>query len=225
MKIPLKGRRWSPLSERIIGIAPTRRATSLRAVLTAAAAVLLSMTALASTPAHAKSGEGISAGAVDRHVGEVLRLYPGSVRVSETSVLLEPGVVVTVPGRVSPGAKMTVPAQGGGQLTVSASDTSCSLYWLCMWQSINKGGYKIQFYQCGTYNLGDYAFPGGGTWRDRISSVYNHQTATATLYEVRTLYPDYTLRISPGAYHNLTDIPFNSVGGTWNDRTDKVKPC
>jgi hypothetical protein len=52
--------------------------------------------------------------AVDRQVAEILRLNPGSRRISATSVLLEPGVV------------MTVPTRDGGQLTVSASDTSCA---------------------------------------------------------------------------------------------------
>jgi hypothetical protein len=224
MKIPLKGRHWSPPSERIIGIAPARRATSLRAAL-AAAAVLLLMTALASTPAHAKSGEGISAGAADRHVAEILRLYPGSVRVSETSVLLEPGVVMTVPGRVSPSATMTVPAQGGGQLTVSAYDTSCSLYWVCMWEHINKGGYKLQFYYCGTYDLGSYAFPYGGTWRDRISSVYNHQTATAKFIDFLTLYPDASLLMGPGTYYPSLTYIRHPYSGSWNDKIDRVKPC
>lgn len=56
-----------------------------------------------------------SAAAADRQVAAVLAANPGSRRISVTSVLLAPGVVMTVPGPVSAGSTMTVPVPGAGR--------------------------------------------------------------------------------------------------------------
>jgi hypothetical protein len=52
---------------------------------------------------------------VDRRVAEVVAANPGSRRISATSVLLAPGVVMTVPGPVRAGATMTVPSRAASR--------------------------------------------------------------------------------------------------------------
>jgi hypothetical protein len=62
-----------------------------------------------------------SAAAANSQVAEALAANPGSRRISATSVLLAPGVIMTVPGPVSADATMTVPTQNGGQMRVAAA--------------------------------------------------------------------------------------------------------
>jgi hypothetical protein len=170
--------------------------------------------------------------AVDRQVAEILRLNPGSRRISATSVLLEPGVVMTVPGPVKAGATMTVPTRDGGQLTVSASDTSCAYQWLCMWQHIYRGGAKLAFYYCKIQWLGDYTYRDAAdgkikSWRDTVSSIWNNQSggAVSYFYNYQVWGDSYIGGLSAGNY--LQDLTRNASadGGSWNDKIDRVIVC
>ena len=170
--------------------------------------------------------------AIDRQVAEVLRLKPGSRRISATSVLLAPGVVMTVPGPVEAGATMTVPTQDGGRLTVAASDPSCPYQWLCMWQHIYRGGAKLAFYYCKIQWLGDYTYRDAAdgkvkSWRDTVSSIRNNQSggAVSSFYNFHVWGDSYIGSLSAGNY--LWDLTRDASadGGSWNDKIDRVIVC
>jgi hypothetical protein len=183
-----------------------------RSLITVAAAAVLFTAVLGVSSATADDGA--------HHkdlVAAALRANPGAQRISETSILLEPGVVMTLPGPVTPGATMTVPTPDGRQVTVLA-DTTCATYWVCMWHDTYRGGAKLAFYYCGTYDLGSYYWAAGHNWRDTISSIWNHQVgARAKFTNVIPLAPDWSFYADPGAY-------YPTLGG-WNDIIDKVEPC
>jgi Peptidase inhibitor family I36 len=168
-----------------------------------------------------------SAASVNRQVAEALAANPGSRRISTTSVLLAPGVVMTVPGPVTAGSTMSVPVPGGKQVTVAATDTSCASGWLCMWQHIYRGGAKLAFYYCNTQNLGNYYISPGNSWRDDISSIWNHQTGgvLSGFYDWKGLGYRLVGYLSAGNY--LQDLTRDRAadGGNWNDRIDQVAVC
>jgi hypothetical protein len=168
-----------------------------------------------------------SAVAVNRQVAQVLRANPGSRRISNTSVLLEPGVVMTVPGPVKAGATMTVPVPGGRQVTVSAADTSCPYQWLCVWEHVWRGGAKLAFYYCNYVWLGDYWLNVNNNWRDDISSIWNNQSGGALSYFYNLKYGGYDVIGTLSAGNYLMDLTRDRArdGGTWNDRIDRISVC
>ena len=170
-----------------------------------------------------------SAAAADRQVAAVLAANPGSRRISPTSVLLAPGVVMTVPGPVAAGATMTVPTQSGGQMVVAAAaaDSTCASGWLCMWQHIYRAGAKLAFYYCRTENLGNYYISAGNSWRDDISSIWNHQTGGVVSYFYDWKLVGYVRVGSLSAGNYLQDLTRDRAadGGSWNDRIDQVSVC
>jgi hypothetical protein len=170
-----------------------------------------------------------SVAAADRQVAAVLAANPGSRRISATSVLLAPGVVMTVPGPVAAGSTMTVPTQSGGQMVVAAAaaDSTCASGWLCMWQHIYRAGAKLAFYYCRTENLGNYYISAGNSWRDDISSIWNHQTGGVVSYFYDWKLVGYVRVGSLSAGNYLQDLTRDRAadGGNWNDRIDQVAVC
>ena len=169
-----------------------------------------------------------SAAAVDRQVAAVLAANPGSRRISATSVLLAPGVVMTVPGPVAAGSTMAVPTQSGGQMIVRhAADTTCASGWLCMWQHVYRAGARLAFYYCRTENLGNYYISAGNSWRDDISSIWNHQTGGVLSYFYDWKWLGYMRVGSLSAGNYLQDLTRDRAadGGNWNDRIDQVSVC
>ena len=168
-----------------------------------------------------------SAAAANRQVAAALKANPGSRRITLTSVLLAPGVVMTVPGPVTAGARMTVPVRGGRQVTVAAADTSCASGWLCMWQHIYRAGAKLAFYYCNTQNLGNYYISSGNSWRDDVSSIWNHQTGGVVSYFYDWKGLGYVRVGSLSAGNYLQDLTRDRAadGGNWNDRIDQVSVC
>lgn len=168
-----------------------------------------------------------STAAASHQVAEVLRANPGSRRISATSVLLAPGVVMTVPGPVTAAATMTVPLQGGKQVTVAATDTSCAYQWLCMWEHVWRGGAKLAFYSCGSKQLANYYIRAGDSWRDDISSIWNNQSGgvVSAFYDWKLIAYRLVGTLSAGNY--LMDLTRDRAadGGTWNDRIDQVYVC
>jgi hypothetical protein len=174
-----------------------------------------------------------SAAAANRQVAEALAANPGSRRISATSVLLAPGVVMTVPGPVSAGATMTVPTQYGGQMVVAAAlpVSSCPSGWLCVWQHVyrnaNQAGAVLRFYYCRTEYLGNYLISAGNSWRDDISSIWNNQTGRVLsgFYDWKGL--GYQLVGYLRAPNYLQDLTRDRAadGGTWNDRIDQIAVC
>jgi hypothetical protein len=193
-------------------------------------------TALAGTAPAAAGGKPMplapgqrAVAASDRQVAEAVAANPGSRRISSTSVLLAPGVVMTVPGPVAAGSTMTVPTQSGGQMVVAAAaaDSTCTSGWLCMWQHVYRAGAKLQFYYCNTQNLGNYYISPGNSWRDDISSIWNHQTGgvVSYFYDWKGLGYIRVGSVSAGKY--LQDLTRDRAadGGKWNDRIDQVSVC
>jgi hypothetical protein len=170
-----------------------------------------------------------SVAAADRQVAAVLAANPGSRRISATSVLLAPGVVMTVPGPVAAGSTMTVPTPSGGQMVVAAAaaDSTCASGWLCMWQHIYRAGARLAFYYCRTENLGNYSISSGNSWRDDISSIWNHQTGGVVSYFYDWKLVGYVRVGSLSAGNYLQDLTRDRAadGGNWNDRIDQVSVC
>jgi hypothetical protein len=168
-----------------------------------------------------------SVAAANRQVADALAANPGSRRISATSVLLAPGVVMTIPGPVPAGATMAVPIPGGRQVTVAAADTSCASGYLCMWQHVYRAGAKLAFYYCNTQNLGNYYISPGNSWRDDISSIWNHQTGGVVSYFYDWKGLGYVRVGSLSAGNYLQDLTRDRAadGGTWNDRIDQVSVC
>jgi hypothetical protein len=174
-----------------------------------------------------------SAAAADRQVAEAVAANPGSRRISATSVLLAPGVVMTVPGPVGAGATMTIPTQNGGQMAVAAAlpVNACPSGYLCVWQHVyrnaNEPGAVLRLYFCRTENLGNYYISPGNSWRDDISSIWNNQTGQVLsgFYDWKGL--GYRLVGYLRAPNYLQDLTRDRAadGGNWNDRIDQVSVC
>jgi len=174
-----------------------------------------------------------SVAAANRQVADALAANPGSRRISATSVLLAPGVVMTVSGPVSAGATMSVPTQNGGQMVVAAAlpVSSCPSGWLCVWQHVyrnaNQAGAVLRFYYCRTEYLGNYNISPGNSWRDDISSIWNNQTGgvLSGFYDWKAL--GYQLVGYLRAPNYLQDLTRDRAadGGNWNDRIDQIAVC
>jgi hypothetical protein len=192
---------------------------------------MMAMTTLLFSPAQAAE----ETGTADRAVADVLRLNPGSYRLNETSVLLSPGVVMTVPGPAAPGETMSVPVDGGVQVTVAAADASCPSQWLCMWQDAYRGGGKLQLFQCKREDLSKHFFvdPHTGAtrnWRDVISSIWNNQTGSglATFWDrggPGGVILNRVGRLNIGNYLQDLTRDASESGGNWNDKIDVVDVC
>jgi hypothetical protein len=174
---------------------------------------LLSTLVLISSPAHAKAEGTSPAAAADRQVAEVLQANPGARRISDTSVLLAPGVV------------MTVPARGARQVTVSAASTSCPYQYLCMWEHVWRAGARIAFYYCGYVDLYKYRLNSYEYWHNNVSSIWNNQSGGVVSWFYDTNWGGLLGTVSAGNY--LQDLTRDSAlgGGNWNDRIDRVKVC
>ena len=174
-----------------------------------------------------------SVAAANRQVTDALAANPGSRRISATSVLLAPGVTMTVPGPVSASATMTVPTQNGGQMRVAAAlpVNACPSGWLCVWQHVyrnaNQAGAVLRFYYCRTEYLGNYNISAGNSWRDDISSIWNNQTGgvLSGFYDWKAL--GYQLVGYLRAPNYLQDLTRDRAadGGNWNDRIDQIAVC
>ncbi|MDX3581262.1 peptidase inhibitor family I36 protein [Streptomyces europaeiscabiei] len=142
----------------------TRR-TSL--ALGVVAASLLA-TALATPSAAATAEASASARTADtrleRQVEGLLRHNEGAERVAKDRVRLAPGVEMSV-----------VPS------TRAAADGTgdCRTGYACVWQHRDATGYRLDFYNYGSYTLSNYRMPDGTSWQDQVSSYYNAQTGGA----------------------------------------------
>jgi hypothetical protein len=166
-----------------------------------------------------------SAVAVNRQVAEVLQANRGSRRISDTSVLLELGVVMTVPGPVKASATMTVLSRNGRRATVSAASTSCPSQYLCLWEHIWRGGARLALYYCGYVGLYKYRLNQYTLWDDDVSSIWNNKTGGVVSWFYDTDWGGLLGTVSAGNY--LQDLTRDRVlgGGNWNDRIDRVKVC
>jgi hypothetical protein len=96
-----------------------------------------------------------------------------------------------------------------------------------MWQHIYRAGAKLAFYYCRTENLGNYYISAGNSWRDDISSIWNHQTGGVVSYFYDWKLVGYVRVGSLSAGNYLQDLTRDRAadGGNWNDRIDQVSVC
>ncbi|MGW4213463.1 hypothetical protein ACWEIJ_36135 [Lentzea sp. NPDC004789] len=196
-----------------------RRAIGLAA---AGAAVVVGLTgapALATTPDH-NTDEGtvgvVSTNArVEQDVQAVLRLNPGSHRITTNVVEVGKGVRISVPVQVN-------------------SVLGCATHWLCLSEHANFGGYQISFEACRNENLGNYHMPDGRSWNDQVSSIRNAQSGG-----VQSRFYNYSgsgdpndsrnwnFVIALNSGHYLRDLSRDTSadGGNANDKIDIVHVC
>jgi hypothetical protein len=139
-----------------------------------------------------------------------LAANPGSTRLSDTEILLEPGVVLALP---SDGATVQgVP--------------NCPYEWFCLYEHSNYDGWLIRFYTCNVlYGLSDYQFyneteQAWDDWAFDASSWHNNQSggADAWIYKWSATPAGGELyRAGVGA------VPY--VGDYWNDTFWELFAC
>jgi len=190
--------------------------------LTAAAVTLGAGTAVTAAP-RSGAGPASAPSAADRadlaafnqQINYLMTAHPGAKRIDKYSVEVRDGVIVTVP------------APAADRLAVTAN---CAYYWLCMWSEYGLVGPRIAFTKCGlgVQNLSDYAYPHGGTWSDKVSSIMNNQTPNtwSTFYDWYSGGGwDYLLGLKAYGYlYNLADDRADD-GSRVNDRIDGVSVC
>jgi hypothetical protein len=140
-------------------------------------------------------------------MAETLAANPGSVRLGEHTVLLEPGIMAAIP------------SDGGAGIQAVGQ---CPRGWLCAWPDIDYGGpmmavqqpnyidYRKWFYNGAGVIVMSNSWPGSG-WRTfafDITSVYNntHTIAWAPLHNPVS-----------GNYYAQLGHPIPYVGPDWND--------
>jgi hypothetical protein len=175
----------------------SRRAAALAAAL--GALVLVGAgPALAAPAAPDGSHEGL--------VRATLAANPGSVRLSTNEIQLDPGLVMTLPGKRSATARQ---ARG-----------VCNYHYFCIYEHARWGGASLAMSACKIYRLSSYVFWNTTEkyWDDWVadaSSWINNQSggAFATMYHPN----GNTMRVSVTSDHHFPP--------GWNDRVYRVKPC
>jgi len=143
---------------------------------------------------------------MERQIAGLLRHNEGAERVGKDRVRLEPGVEMTV---------LPSPRAAAGM-------SDCQPGYACLWQHDRFNGYRLDFYYYGTYDLGNYAMPGGGSWRDNITSFFNNQTGGAWMVAKDWVTEGGTTELvwifgGPGGYFE------SNVGVDNNDRADVIQ--
>jgi hypothetical protein len=160
---------------------------------------------------------------VEHEVGELLRLNPGSHRISATEVELRPGLVASVP-----------PARTGSGGVVAADVQGCRTSYVCLNEHADFRGYGISLIQCGLVNLYDSFMPDGRRWSDQVSSIRNAQTGglQARFHNYSGSGPmldpaNWRLVLVLNAGHYLKNLTKDSSadGGNANDKIDIVHVC
>ncbi|MGW2559022.1 peptidase inhibitor family I36 protein [Streptomyces sp. NPDC001514] len=133
-----------------------------RTLLALAAALLFVLTGtLAASAQDRPTAASKESAWMEGQIAGLLRHNEGAKRVGTDRVELEPGVTMTV-----------LPA--GPAAATGVND--CRTYYACVWQHRDAGGYRLDFYYCRFYELGNYSMPDGTNWHDQVSSYYNAQT-------------------------------------------------
>jgi hypothetical protein len=153
--------------------------------------------------------------AVERQIGYLLGAHPGAKRIDTYSVEVRDGVLITVPAPKSSGITPTA---------------NCAYYWLCLWSEYGLVGPRIAFTKCGlgVQNIGNLAYPHGGTWSDKVSSIMNNQTP-GTWSSFYDWYVgggwDYLKSLRAYGYlYNLANDRADD-GSHMNDRIDGIHVC
>ncbi|MEV4826869.1 hypothetical protein AB0K25_00860 [Micromonospora sp. NPDC049257] len=112
---------------------------------------------------------------MQKGIEDVLRRTSGARQISATTIEIAPGLLMNFRSPVKDGAR-----QADSPITALAS---CNIYYVCVYTNRQYGGEELVFTTCGReWNLGNVAYPGGGYWNDRISSITNQQSSGTTSY-------------------------------------------
>lgn len=198
------------------------------------AALITTLSAIPAVEAHAQSEETVTQAQpsisqddsfdLEASVNEILEANPGSTRVGDNDILLEPGLMWSLPsdGEVGAQALADCPAgwlcgwtnvdYAGGRMAVQQGDHEHFLTWY--WDD-TAPNYRVK--QCRIINPCDL---GSGDWQyltNSISSVYNNTWSItwAPFYSPRNNANYYALRGAPARY----------VGAMWNDSFTEMCGC
>ncbi|WFE95788.1 hypothetical protein [Micromonospora sp. WMMD987] len=224
-------------------ILPTRIMHVLLAASTTVAVVANSAPAHAGTPTTPASNMSVA-------LQSLMELYPDSTVVSEDTLLIAPGVEITMPASqprnkrvlskaavkaalAAPNPQRPAPA-GPPEARTHASTAQqgtaaepshygCAYQYLCLWADQGFVGYSISFYTCGFRDLGTINYPTGGKWNDKVTGYVNNQTnGTVSTFSNWNGSSFVTLFSSEA-------IDWNSnigIGGmSYNDIIDGVRVC
>ncbi|GIM90411.1 peptidase inhibitor family I36 protein [Paractinoplanes toevensis] len=163
------------------------------------------------------------AGTIEKQVASVLDRTPGAKRIDRLTIEMKPGVFVTLE---DPAAVRKV----GAKAAAAGGIADCAFYYLCMWEHSDFVGAKIHFTRCGlgVENLGNMAFPRGGTWSDKVSSIMNNQSSGtwSGFYDwyVGGGWDDLKFLKAFGYWRDLSKDKADD-GSKMNDRIDGVQVC
>jgi hypothetical protein len=141
-------------------------------------------------------------------VRATLAANPGSVRLGANTIQLDPGLVMTLPGkRDSASARQ-------------ARGIRCNYLYFCLYEHANWGGAALGMSACKVYILSSYLFWNGtehqwDDWAHDASSWVNNQSGGARA----TMWKDNGLRLWVPVASDDHMIP------GWNDRVVRAKPC
>lgn len=156
---------------------------------------------------------------LQQDMADVLSRSPGSRQISPNEIEIGPGLIM----------KFATYDVG-----VQDLEAYCSFLYVCVFNNRNfnvgsTNGTQLNFTTCGReWNLGNVAFPGGGVWNDKVSSIINNQTTNTWSYFYDHISNNNWKRIaSLNAGHHLANLALDTAedDGPLNDRIDGVHVC
>ena len=139
-------------------------------------------------------------------VRATLAANPDSVRLSTNKIQLEPGLVMTLPGKRA--------------ATTRQAGAFCNYQYFCLYEHAYWDGASLAMSACKIYLLGSYVFWNAkekiwDQWTGDASSWINNQSggAVATMWH----YHGYRMRVGVTSDHHFPP--------GWNDSVVRVKPC
>ncbi|GIF50795.1 hypothetical protein Afe04nite_53340 [Asanoa ferruginea] len=147
-------------------------------------------------------------------IDDVLKRMPGSKQLDASTI------------QIAPGLRMKLPAAQGEVTTLAAG---CNFLYLCVWSNRQYGGNRLDFYDCNKdWKLYNVAYPGGGNWADKISSISNEQTSGTWSYFYNWSGTKWNRIISLSAPNDLSNLaldPGQDGSANANDKIDGVHVC
>lgn len=159
---------------------------------------------------------------------DVLSRMPGAKQLDDRTILVAPGLVMRLP---APTPAVAVGAQANDVAPMDL-EAYCSQWYVCIFSNSNYSGAQLDFYTCGQeWNLGNVAFPGGGYWNDKTSSIINNQNGSgATSYFYNHISDNNWSKILTALVQtHRANLALDNVedgsGGNANDKIDGVHVC
>ncbi|MGW1062392.1 peptidase inhibitor family I36 protein [Micromonospora rubida] len=165
-------------------------------------------------PAQAADSAAGAATSASADVARILAANPGSRQLNASDVELEPGVI------------MSVPESRTADFGIQAG--TCTYKYLCLWSGANWTGYKLSLTRCGWTYLQNYAWPNGGDWRDKTTSLVNNQTTGVISHFYDSDIYGNQLYLGPQhSYGYRANLAYDTaaVGGSWDERMDDILVC